>query len=144
MVGKKDPITIEHLYSSSIEAIWSALTDIDEMRQWYFDNIDAFVPEVGSCSRFVVESGGRTFTHLWKVTEVVPQQRISYNWHYEEYDGDSDITFDIVPQGKGTLVRISMSITKDYPEGIPEFSVKSGIAGWNYLLKERLEPYLAQ
>ena len=73
------PIVVDQWFAASIEAVWSAITDIDEMRQWYFDNIPGFKPEVGFETQFTVFNEGRVFPHLWTVTEVVPLGKIAYD-----------------------------------------------------------------
>ncbi len=40
------PFTIERIYNALIEKVWQAITDKDQMKQWYFD-IAGFKPEVG-------------------------------------------------------------------------------------------------
>jgi uncharacterized protein YndB with AHSA1/START domain len=63
------------------------------MRQWYFQNIPAFKPEIGFETRFIVTSGERNLTHIWRITEVVPFKKISYTWNFKEYDGESRSNF---------------------------------------------------
>lgn len=71
------PIIVEQIYASPVVAVWKAITDIDQMRQWYFDNIPAFKPEVGFETQFNVQSQDRDFLHLWRVTEVIPFQPVT-------------------------------------------------------------------
>ena len=136
------PIIVEDTLKATPEAVWSALTRLDEMRLWYFDNIDEFKPEVGSRSQFPVVSEDRTFTHLWEVTEVVPNERISYVWQYEEYPGESLLTFTIQSRENAVQVKIITDILKDFPDGIPEFQRESCRDGWEYFMG-RLKKYLS-
>jgi len=136
------PIIEEEVLKASIQQVWNALTRHEEMVQWYFDNIPAFQAEVGFTTQFVIENEGRTFTHLWEVTEVVPLRRISYNWKYTEYDGDSFITFELIQLQEGVMVRAIMTVLADYPDDIPEFDPESGRQGWHYFLGLRLKEYL--
>jgi uncharacterized protein YndB with AHSA1/START domain len=74
---KNNPlITIEEKFNSSIESVWKALTDIDEMRKWYFNNIPFFKAEVGFETQFNIQNEGRNFLHKWRVTEVIPNNLI--------------------------------------------------------------------
>ena len=79
-----EPIVVEQTFNAPIDAVWKSITEIDQMRQWYFDNIPAFKPEVGFETQFNVQSQGRDFLHMWKVTEVVPEKMITYNWKYDD------------------------------------------------------------
>ena len=89
------PILLEFRYVRAKETLWNALTTHAEMVQWYFGNIPDFKPEVGFTTQFPVSSEERIFTHLWKVTEVVPLQKITYNWSYLEYPGNADLSLSI-------------------------------------------------
>lgn len=88
-----EPIVMEYIFKTSIDKVWNAITKLVEMKQWYFGNIDSFKPEVGFETQFEVLIEDRKYTHLWKITEVIPNRKITYNWKYAEYSGDSYVTF---------------------------------------------------
>jgi len=142
MRTNEEPIIVEQEMKKSVDIVWSAITDINQMRQWYFDNIPSFKPEVGFETRFMVKSETREFLHIWKVTEVIPQKLIKYNWSYEEYVGDSFVVFELIKQNSSTLLRLSHHVTEDFPDDIPEFTMESGLAGWTYFIKKRLKDFL--
>jgi uncharacterized protein YndB with AHSA1/START domain len=136
------PILVEQLFEVSPTELWKAITQGEQMKHWFFENIETFEPKVGFETRFVVESNQRTFPHQWKIIEVEPLKRITYNWCYEGYDGDSLVTFELTEQGKNTRLVLTHTTTKDFPANIPEFTRESCIGGWNYFIKERLTNYL--
>lgn len=35
-----ESIIIEQSYNSSIKNVWDAITKVDQMRQWFFENIE--------------------------------------------------------------------------------------------------------
>ena len=138
------PIIIKVIYPVAIEKVWTAITEVNQMRKWFFENIEDFQPEVGFETKFVVKSEDKTFTHLWEIREVIPNQRISYNWKYEEYSGDGYVVFDLEKQAEGTLLRLTNIVTEDYPNDMMEFKRESCIGGWNYFLGQQLKNFLAQ
>jgi uncharacterized protein YndB with AHSA1/START domain len=137
-----EPIIVEQTFNAPVDAVWNAITEIDRMRQWYFENIPAFKPEVGFETQFNVQSQDRNFLHLWKVTEVEPGRMITYNWKYEDYPGDSFVTFELFQQNNLTKLRLSVEILEDFPEDIPEFRRESCIGGWTYFIGKQLKEYL--
>lgn len=143
MSNRADPIISEHSYNTSIDLVWNALTNLEDMKQWYFDNIDAFVPELGAESTFVIEHEGLTFTHRWKITEVIPVQKIAYDWWYTEYEGKGHVTFDLWAEADKVGLRLTNTGLDSFPAHINAFSRESGEAGWNYLLGTRLREYLS-
>ena len=122
--------------------MWNAITHIDHMRQWYFEQIPAFKPEVGFTTQFNVQSQDRHFIHIWRVTEVIPLKKIKYNWRYENYPGDSFVTFELFQDVTQMKLKLICDIVKNFPNGIPEFTRESCYAGWNYLLNESLNNFL--
>lgn len=113
------------------------------MKQWYFENIDAFEPTVGFETRFVIEHEGRIFPHLWKVIAVEPSKKIAYNWKYEGYTGDSVVTFTLVEEENGVKLKLTHKVLKSFPQNIPEFTRESCLDGWNYFIKKRLKNYIS-
>ncbi|MEW6412906.1 MAG: SRPBCC domain-containing protein [Candidatus Zixiibacteriota bacterium] len=144
MKASDEPIVVEETYEASIETVWEAITNVELMRQWYFDNIPAFRPEVGFETQFNVKSGERNFPHLWKVTDVSPLERIVYTWKFEGYQGDSFVVWELSRENKSTRLKLTCHITEDFPDGIPEFKRESCIAGWEYFLKQRLKDFLSK
>lgn len=143
MKRSESPIVLEYTLATTVDKLWSALVEIEEMVEWYFDNIPDFKPEVGFQTAFLVTNEGRRFTHLWEVTQVVTEKEISYSWRYEEYPGESIITFSLRPAQDQVKLRLVIDITEDFPQDIPEFKRESCVGGWNYFIGERLATYLA-
>ena len=137
-----EPIVVEQPFDNSTEEVWSAITELDEMREWFFDNIEEFEPKIGFKTSFTVQSGERTFTHLWEIAEVVPLQKITYRWRYNEYPGDSFVKFEHNKKAGSTLLRLSTDVIADFPDDIPEFKRESGVQGWNYFFGKQLKAYL--
>jgi uncharacterized protein YndB with AHSA1/START domain len=139
-----EPIVVEQTFHVSIETVWNSITEIAQMRQWYFENIPSFKPEVGFETQFHVQSQERTFLHMWKVTEVLPLTRITYNWKYEGYPGDSFVVFELFTQNSSTRLRLTHQVQESFPENIPEFSRKSCLEGWTFFIRKRLKEFLEQ
>jgi uncharacterized protein YndB with AHSA1/START domain len=142
MKKNDEPVVIEQTFNASVDTVWHAITRIDQMRRWYFENIPSFEPEAGFETRFSVQSGDRDFVHLWKVTEVVPLRRITYNWKYEGYPGDSVVVFELFEQDNRTRLRLTHRVRESFPGDIPEFKRESCVEGWTYFIKKSLKEFL--
>ena len=139
---KKDPaIIVEQDFTVTTSELWNALTDLRLMKKWYFENIPDFKPVVGFETKFSILSDEKEFIHLWKITEVIPYKKISYNWKYENYPGNSDVVFELFDEGDIVLLKVTVLVYEDFPDEIPEFKRESCISGWNYFIKERLKNY---
>ncbi len=144
MKATDPPIVVDQTYKSPRDRVWKALTDVDEMRRWYFENIPDFRPEVGFRTKFLVTNEGREFPHLWKITAADPGKKIAYDWRFEGYTGHGHVVFDLQDQGAATKLTLTMTVREDFPDDVPEFRRESCIGGWDYFLKERLTKYLEQ
>ncbi|MBR8537427.1 SRPBCC domain-containing protein [Carboxylicivirga sediminis] len=136
-------ITISEVYPVKPETVWNAITQLKQMRQWFFENIPAFKAEIGFTTQFEVDAGERQFIHKWKIVEVIPGQLIKYEWSYEHYRGMGYVTFNIEHEaGQTKLTLVSEGLDSFKPK-VPEFTTESCQAGWNYFIKERLQAYLS-
>lgn len=138
------PIVVEQSFDASIETVWRAITEVDQMRQWYFENIPAFEAVVGFETQFEIRNEGRVFPHRWKVTHVVPLKTLEYNWKFDGYPGDSFVVFELFEQDGLTTLRVTARVVESFPEDIPEFTRESGLGGWTYFIKQSLRTFLAE
>jgi uncharacterized protein YndB with AHSA1/START domain len=142
-MGEAEPIVVERIYKAAIARVWRAITDEKEMPKWFFEPIRSFRPELGFETRFTVRDGGKDYVHAWRVTEVVPQKRIAYDWKYAGVPGASVVTWELAEVDDGTRLRLTHTGVESFPQdGDPAFLVESGRVGWNHFLGERLKAYL--
>ena len=137
-----EPIVVEQSFSVQPDAVWQAITKPGLMRQWYFEPIEDFRPEVGFETQFDIEVGDRIFRHQWKVTEVVPGKSITYTWQFEGFPGLGSTEWRLSETDELTkLVLISTGI-ESFSQDIPEFTRERGEAGWEYFIQQRLPDFL--
>jgi uncharacterized protein YndB with AHSA1/START domain len=142
-MNKNDaPIIVEQIFNTSIQNMWDAITQINQMKQWFFNNLESFIPEVGFKTQFNVQSENRNFMHQWELTEVIPPEKITYNWKYENLEGNAYVIFELFEQNNYTLLRLTNIVAENFPESIPEFKRESCIDGWNYFIKKSLKDYI--
>jgi len=136
------PIIVQQNFKVSCSRLWLAISEAEEMRQWYFPMIPEFRTELGFSTRFTVEVEDRVFPHLWQVTQVKPEQLLAYNWQFEGYPGKGSSSFQIDPDKDGCTLTLRFEVSEPFPDDIPEFKRESGVQGWNYLIGESLVAYL--
>lgn len=142
MKKSEPPVIVEQILNAGIEEVWASITVKDHMIKWFFDNIPSFEAVVGFQTRFMVSTEERTFPHIWTISEVEINKKISYNWKYEGYAGDSFVHFELFPEGDKTLLHLTTEVIEDFSDDIPEFKRESCEGGWNYFIKESLPKYL--
>ncbi|WP_297766194.1 SRPBCC domain-containing protein [uncultured Muriicola sp.] len=137
------PIVVEANFNKSANELWKALTNINEMKKWYFDVMDDFQPTVGFKINFKVHSEDRVFTHQWEVIEVVPHKKITYSWRFLEYPGASTSCFEVFGDQNSSRLQLTILVQSDFPQDIPEFKRESCIGGWDYFIQGNLKKYMA-
>ncbi len=120
-----DPLyTVERTYPQSVEVVWHAWTDADELEQWYAPVELSVVP--GSVTSEAREGGawsvgvdvpmhGFVAWFFGRYTEVVPHQRLAHTMHYTQDEDDflarreeadpHTVTIDLAETPEGTWVR---------------------------------------
>lgn len=135
-----DAVVLERTFDAPIERVWSALTDVEQMRQWYFD-LKEFRPEVGFEFEFVVEHEGTTYHHLCRVTEVIPQKKIAYTWRYKGEPGNSLVTFELFANGDKTRLKLTHTGIETFPK-TPAYARKNFEAGWTQIIGSELMQFV--
>ena len=137
-----NPIVVEQTFNAPIAVVWKAITDKEQMRQWFFETMTDFKPESGFETQFNVRCEDRDYLHLWKVTDVVAEKRIAYGWRYGGYPGNSTVVWELSETPNGTKLLLTHEGHETFPQDDPVFSRKSGQAGWDYFVCESLKAFL--
>jgi uncharacterized protein YndB with AHSA1/START domain len=138
---KNEPFVIEKIYQAPVEKVWKALTDADQMREWYF-NIAEFRAEVGFEFSFVAGSDSQSFKHLCRITQAIPNKTLAYTWRYDGYEGDSEVTFELFPEGSSTRLKLTHTGLESFPQNNKDFARSSFSQGWNMLMGTQLKNYV--
>lgn len=135
------PLVVERTLNASVERVWRAITDREQMKQWYFD-LSAFKPEVGFEFQFPGQGHeGEKYMHLCKILEVVPQRKLMYSWAYEGHEGMSYLSFELTPLGDQTQLKLTHRGLGSFPN-TADFARASFQAGWNELIGVLLKNFV--
>jgi uncharacterized protein YndB with AHSA1/START domain len=120
-------LVVERRVSVPPDHVFAYFTDAERWMRW--QGTDAQVElHPGGVWRVNVTGDGYASGHI---IEVVDNRRIVFTWGWEGDDaplppGSSTVSIDLVPDGEGTLIRLTHS-------GLPPDSVEIHRAGWeNY------------
>lgn len=136
-----EPIIIEKQLQAPVTTVWSALTEKELMKQWYFDLKD-FRPEVGFEFRFPGGPDGKSYTHICNVISAVKNEKLAYTWKYEGYTGLSTVTFELFPEGESTRLKLSHEGLETFPEDNPDLARENFVQGWNHIIGVSLPDFL--
>jgi uncharacterized protein YndB with AHSA1/START domain len=137
---KNEPFVIERVLNAPVEKVWKAITNEADMKQWYFD-IPGFKPEVGFEFTFTGTNEGKVFVHLCKVTEVIPNKKLTHSWRYDGYEGNSFVTFELSSEGTQTRLKLTHEGLETFPP-IADFAKSNFEAGWTYIIGTSIKEFL--
>ena len=141
---KNQPFTIERTLSAPVATVWKAITDKDAMKHWYFD-LSEFKPEVGFEFSFPGQGHkGEQYLHHCKVTEVIKEKKLAYNWRYENYPGISNVCFELFAEGNSTRIKLTHEGLETFPQNNPDFAKESFAAGWTELIGKLLKNFVEE
>jgi uncharacterized protein YndB with AHSA1/START domain len=139
---EKQIIRIEETFNAPMNKVWTALTDKDEMKRWYFD-LAEFRPVPGFQFRF---NGGpspeKQYVHLCEVIEADPPRKLSYTWQYRGYPGVSLLSFELFAEGNKTRLVLRHSGIPDFPADNPDFAIENFEKGWDMIIHTNMKQYL--
>jgi uncharacterized protein YndB with AHSA1/START domain len=134
------PIVVEYTYDAPADRVWQAITDADQMRQWYFDLPD-FKAQVGFAFQFTGGTETKQYLHLCEVTEVIPERKLSHTWRYDGYEGNSEVSWELFPEGDRTRVKLTHAGLERFPAN-PDFAADNFRMGWNDILGKSLKHFV--
>lgn len=135
-------IVLERTYDAPSDKVWQAITDAEQMKQWYFD-LPGFKAEVGYKFQFIGEDECRQYVHLCEVTEVIEGRKLSHSWRYEGYPGNSLVTWELFPEGDKTRVVLTHSGLETFEgDKYPELHRSKFLEGWTAITGTSLKDFL--
>ena len=135
-----EAVVIERTFNAPVARVWEALTDVDQMRKWYFD-LKEFKPKVGFEFEFVVEHEGNRYHHLCRIMEVIPEKKIAYTWRYKGEPGDSLVTIDLSADGAKTRLKLTHTAVETFPKA-PAYARKNFEQGWTQIIGTELKQFV--
>jgi uncharacterized protein YndB with AHSA1/START domain len=133
-------LVIERTFNAPVARVWKALTDVEQMRQWYFD-LKEFKPEQGFEFEFTVEHEGMSYCHVCRITEVIPQKKIAYSWRYKGHEGDSLVTIELFAADEKTRLKLTHEGLETFPK-LPPFAREKFVAGWTEIIGSSLKEFV--
>jgi uncharacterized protein YndB with AHSA1/START domain len=136
-----EPIVVERTFQAPVERVWEAITKKDQMPRWFFEQIPDFRAEVGFETTFVVNNGTKDYPHHWRVTEVVPRQRLVYDWLHPGFPGSSFVKWELSAAGGGSRLKLTHTGIESFPRDDEAFTTESCRGGWEYFF-DRLKGFV--
>lgn len=137
-----EPVIVEYTFSAPVQRVWSAITDKQQLKEWYFD-IKDFKPEVGHVFEFTGGDENVQYLHVCKITELIPGKKLVHTWSYpNESANNSVVTIELFDEGNKTRIRLSHTGLSGFALLGPNFARESFLAGWTEIIGNNLKAYV--
>ncbi|HEV7782190.1 MAG TPA: SRPBCC domain-containing protein [Chitinophagaceae bacterium] len=136
--------SLTKVYQAPVETVWKAITEREQLREWYFDFPEDFKLEVGSTfDWYGGEPGGKQWLHRGKMVEIVENKKLVHTWEYPGYTGLSTVTWELKALDENTTQLIfTQEFTIPYDTSEEALRKENFIAGWNYIINTGLVEHL--
>lgn len=123
-------ISTKVIIKEAAAKIWQALTDKDQMKEWYFD-IPDFELKVGATFNFFEPGGANRYHHRCIIKEVIPEKKFSHTWtHPGRSKGESIVTWLLNEENGITEVTLQHEGIESFADAGPEFAPENYQMGW--------------
>ena len=116
----------EVLFNEAPEAIWRALTDSEQLAQWFANEVE-LVAERGGRGVFRWDDGAVRYA---VVDELEPGRRVGFRWHEEGREDEAthvELLVEEVPEGT------RLTVVETAPASAPRASAEAALAGeWSW------------
>lgn len=99
-------VELDALLPHPVEDVWRALTDAESISDWLMATSD-FRPEVGASFRMRTQNGSSDGWVRAVVLELEPPRRMVWAWSVAGGASPTTVTFELVPEGGGTRLRLT-------------------------------------
>jgi uncharacterized protein YndB with AHSA1/START domain len=112
-VVQAPPLVISRTYPATVERVFKAWTDANQLGQWFAPSDDHTTQasvdlRVGHEYRIsITHKGGAVHTVLGTYRVIEPPRKLVYTWRWEGAPADTLVTVDFTPQGDDTQVTIT-------------------------------------
>ena len=113
------------------ERVWEAFLSQDGWRRWFHPGVD-IEPKVGGRFQISGTHGGRPYAFVGTVLVFEPERRVVVTWAWDppRYEGETRISYTLIPDGAGTLVRFAHDGFEQLPGPFRQREYESFRSGW--------------
>ena len=143
-MAENDRLVLEKIYNAPIHVVWKAITDREQLKQWYFDFSVDFKLEIGhQFDWYAGPPNGKQWLHRGKILEIVEGSKLVYTWEYPGYTGSSKVIWELRAIDNNTTKLIFTHIfTVPFDVKEEALSRKNFAEGWNYIINIGLVEFL--
>ncbi len=137
-----DIVRVGIVVDAPVEKVWKALTDKEQLKEWYFD-IPDFGTEVGTNFSFYEPGEKKQYHHFCEIMDVIPGEKLKYSWEYPELSKSKSIVkWQLSEKDGGTYLTLKHKGLENFHHLGNDFQHDSFEKGWNEIVTKNLKEFL--
>lgn len=141
---EKGNIVMEKVYHAPIQMVWKAITEREQLKQWYFDFPESFKAEAGSeFDWYAGDNESKQWLHHGKMLEVVPGKKLVHTWEYPGYSGTSTVSWELSAIDDNTTKLLFTHVFNEpFDENETALHRSNFVQGWHHIINTGLVDFL--
>lgn len=144
MEQKNKIFTITRVFNVPAETLWKAITERDQLKQWYFDFDTHFRLEKDATFEWTAgDPQGKQWLHKGRMLEIVKNKKLMHSWEYPGYTGSSVVTWALNALNENsTELLLTHEFVIPFDKNVEELKKEHFEKGWNAIISISLPDYI--
>ena len=128
--------------NAPLDKVWNAITNKEQMKNWYFDVPD-FEPKIGNNFSFYGGDENEEYQHFCEIVDLIPNEKLKYSWTYPEISKEKTLVkWELKPENEGTIVTLTHKGLEAFEHLGENFKIHSFRKGWEDIVGKSLKEFV--
>ena len=128
--------------NAPLDKVWNAITNKEQMKNWYFDGPD-FEPKIGNNFSFYGGYENEEYHHFCEIVDLIPNEKLKYSWTYPEISKEKTLVkWELKPENEGTIVTLTHKGLEAFEHLGENFKIHSFRKGWEDIVGKSLKEFV--
>ena len=137
-----DNVKISVKVNAPLDKVWNAITNKEQMKNWYFDVPD-FEPKIGNNFSFYGGDENEEYHHFCEIVDLIPNEKLKHSWTYPEISKEKTLVkWELKPEHEGTIVTLTHKGLEAFEHLGENFKIHSFRKGWEDIVGKSLKEFV--
>ena len=128
--------------NAPLDKVWNAITNKEQMKNWYFDVPD-FEPKIGNNFSFYGGDENEEYHHFCEIVDLIPNEKLKHSWTYPEISKEKTLVkWELKPEHEGTIVTLTHKGLEAFEHLGENFKIHSFRKGWEDIVGKSLKEFV--
>lgn len=128
--------------NAPLDKVWNAITNKEQMKNWYFDVPD-FEPKIGNNFSFYGGDENEEYHHFCEIVDLIPNEKLKHSWAYPEISKEKTLVkWELKPENEGTIVTLTHKGLEAFEHLGENFKIHSFRKGWEDIVGKSLKEFV--